>query len=93
MDECSPEKRSRQADKWRSVWTLVHGMGKWEAIRDAGKNVFDPERTAAGTHGLGWRIPYFGSRNPSESARNRPSTESVRIRDPFLWGEKCPYRV
>ena len=29
--------------------------------------------------GLGWWLPYLGSRNPPESARIRPSTESVRI--------------
>ena len=35
-------------------------------------------------YSLGWRIPFPGSRNPPESTRIRPSTESVRIRNPFL---------
>ena len=41
--------------------------------------------------GLGWWLPYLGSRNPPESARIRPSTESVRIQkyhpsDGVGWG-------
>jgi hypothetical protein len=30
---------------------------------------------------LGWRLPYLGSWNPSESVRIRLATESVRIRN------------
>ena len=38
---------------------------------------------------LGWRIPFLRSRNPPESARTRPSTESVRIRNAFLCGQNA----
>jgi len=36
------------------------------------------------TSHLGWRIPIPGPRNPPESTRIRPSTEPVRIQDPYL---------
>jgi hypothetical protein len=37
------------------------------------------EAVEVGPHNLGWRMPIPGSRNPPESTRIGPSTESVRI--------------
>jgi hypothetical protein len=38
---------------------------------------------------LWWRLPYLRSWNPSESIRIRLSTDSVRIRSPFLQGRNA----
>jgi hypothetical protein len=38
---------------------------------------------------MDWRIRILGSRNPPESTQIRLSSESVRIRNLFLWGQKA----
>jgi len=77
-----------------NVWcgTLIGGATRWNAMQRA-PGVYNERILVTMDYVLhqvpchclllGWRIPIPGSRNPPESTRIRPSTESVRIRHPF----------